>query len=129
MTTTLARPKAMSLTDAAAARVREIMAAKGASSVGLRVGVKNAGCAGMSYTMEVAQSVNKFDEVIEDKGVKVLIDPKAVMFLIGTEMDFKADKLSSTFVFNNPNQTAACGCGESVTLTPAGEKAAALGKH
>ena len=129
MTTTLARPKAMSLTDAAAARVREIMAAKGASSVGLRVGVKNAGCAGMSYTMEVAQSVNKFDEVIEDKGVKVLIDPRAVMFLIGTEMDFKADKLSSTFVFNNPNQTAACGCGESVTLTPAGEKAAALGKH
>jgi iron-sulfur cluster assembly protein len=129
MTATLARPKAMSLTEAAAARVREIMAAKGAAAVGLRVGVKNAGCAGMSYTMEVAQSVNKFDEVIEDKGVKVLIDPKAVMFLIGTEMDFKADKLSSTFVFNNPNQTAACGCGESVTLTPAGEKAAALGKH
>ena len=129
MTATLTRPKAMSLTDAAAARVREIMAAKGASSIGLRVGVKNAGCAGMSYTMEVAQSVNSFDEVIEDKGVKVLIDPKAIMFLIGTEMDFKADKLSSTFVFNNPNQTAACGCGESVTLTPAGEKAAALHKH
>ena len=119
----------MSLTDAAASRVREIMAAKGASSVGLRVGVKNAGCAGMSYTMEVAQSVNKFDEIIEDKGVKVLIDPKAIMFLIGTQMDFKSDKLSSTFVFNNPNQTAACGCGESVTLTPAGESAAALAKH
>ena len=129
MTTTLARPKAMSLTEAAAARVREIMAAKGASSVGLRVGVKNAGCAGMSYTMEVAQSVNTFDEVIEDKGVKVLIDPKAVMFLIGTEMDFKADKLSSTFVFNNPNQTGSCGCGESVTLTPAGEKVAAMHRH
>ena len=129
MTTTLARPKAMSLTEAAAARVREIMAAKGASSVGLRVGVKNAGCAGMSYTMEVAQSVNTFDEVIEDKGVKVLIDPKAIMFLIGTQMDFKSDKLSSTFVFNNPNQTAACGCGESVTLTPAGEAAAALHRH
>ena len=129
MTALNTRPKAMSLTDAAAARVREIMAAKGDSSVGLRVGVKNAGCAGMSYTMEVAQSINKFDEIIEDKGVKVLIDPKAIMFLIGTQMDFKSDKLSSTFVFNNPNQTAACGCGESVTLTPAGEKAAALHKH
>ena len=125
----LSRPKAMSLTDAAATRVREIMAAKGEASVGLRVGVKNAGCAGMSYTMEVAQSVNAFDEVIEDKGVKVLIDPKAIMFLIGTQMDFKSDKLSSTFVFNNPNQTAACGCGESVTLTPAGESAAALARH
>ena len=129
MTALNTRPKAMSLTDAAAARVREIMAAKGESSVGLRVGVKNAGCAGMSYTMEVAQSINKFDEIIEDKGVKVLIDPKAIMFLIGTQMDFKSDKLSSTFVFNNPNQTAACGCGESVTLTPAGESAAALAKH
>lgn len=129
MTTALTRPKAMSLTDAAATRVREIMAAKGEASVGLRVGVKNAGCAGMSYTMEVAQSVNKFDEVIEDKGVKVLIDPKAIMFLIGTQMDFKSDKLSSTFVFNNPNQTATCGCGESVTLTPAGESAAALHRH
>ena len=124
-----ARPKAMSLTEAAAARVREIMAAKGDGAIGLRVGVRNGGCAGMSYTMEVAQSVEKFDEVVEDKGVKVLIDPKAMLFLLGTQMDFKADKLSSTFVFNNPNQTGSCGCGESVTLTPVGEKAAALRRH
>ena len=86
---------------------------------GLRVGVKNGGCAGMSYTMEWAEDVGPYDEIIEDKGVKVLIDPKAVMFLLGTEMDFKADKLSSGFTFNNPNQTAACGCGESVTIEPA----------
>ena len=124
-----ARPKAMSLTEAAAARVREIMAAKGDGAVGLRVGVRNGGCAGMSYTMEVAQNVEKYDEVIEDKGVKVLIDPKAVLFLLGTQMDFKADKLSSTFVFNNPNQTGSCGCGESVTLTPVGEKVAAMHRH
>ena len=129
MTEHSARPKAMSLTEAAAARVREIMAAKGGGAIGLRVGVRNGGCAGMSYTMEVAQSVEKFDEVVEDKGVKVLIDPKAMLFLLGTQMDFKADKLSSTFVFNNPNQTGSCGCGESVTLTPAGEKVAAMHRH
>jgi iron-sulfur cluster assembly protein len=86
---------------------------------GLRVGVKNGGCAGMSYTMEWAEAVGPHDEVVDDKGVKVLIDPKAIMFLLGTEMDFKADKLSSGFVFNNPNQTAACGCGESVSIEPA----------
>ena len=86
---------------------------------GVRVGVKNGGCAGMSYTMEYAESAAPIDEVVEDKGVKLLIDPKAVLFLLGTEMDFKIDKLSSTFVFNNPNQTSACGCGESVQLTPA----------
>jgi iron-sulfur cluster assembly protein len=79
----------------------------------------------MAYTMEYAESAQKFDEVVEDKGVKLLIDPKAVMFLLGTEMDFKVDKLSSTFVFNNPNQTSACGCGESVQLTPAADPAAA----
>jgi iron-sulfur cluster assembly protein len=129
MTEKVARPKAMSLTEAAAARVREIMTAKGADSVGLRVGVKNGGCAGMSYTMEIADRIEKYDEVVEDKGVKVLIDPKAVLFLLGTEMDFKSDKLSSTFVFNNPNQIGSCGCGESVTLTPAGEGAAALARH
>ena len=100
-----------------AARIRDLMA-KG-DGVGLRVGVKNGGCAGMSYTMEWADSVGPHDEIIEDKGVKVLIDPKAVMFLLGTEMDFKTDKLSSGFVFNNPNQTAACGCGESVSIEPA----------
>ena len=92
---------------------------------GVRVGVKNGGCAGMAYTMEYAEDVQKFDEVVEDKGVKLLIDPKAVMFLLGTEMDFKVDKLSSTFVFSNPNQTSACGCGESVQLTPATDAAGA----
>src|SRR5882724_13120369 len=86
---------------------------------GVRVGVKNGGCAGMSYTMEYAESVNPLDEVVEDRGVRLLIDPKAVMFLLGTEMDFKVDKLSSGFVFKNPNQTSACGCGESVAITPA----------
>jgi iron-sulfur cluster assembly protein len=107
------------LTDAAAARVREIMDGSDRPVAGLRVGVKNGGCAGMSYTMEWAEDIGPYDEVIDDKGVKVLIDPKAVMFLLGTEMDFKTDKLSSGFVFNNPNQTSACGCGESVAIEPA----------
>jgi iron-sulfur cluster assembly protein len=114
----------MRLTDAAASRIKEIMAKADKPLAGVRVGVKNGGCAGMAYTMEYAESAEKFDEVVEDKGVKILIDPKAVLFLLGTEMDFKVDKLSSTFVFNNPNQTSACGCGESVQLTPAGEAAA-----
>ena len=109
----------MRLTDAAADRIKAIMAKADKPFAGVRVGVKNGGCAGMAYTMEYAESAAKFDEVVEDKGVKLLIDPKAVMFLLGTEMDFKVDKLSSTFVFNNPNQTSACGCGESVLLTPA----------
>jgi len=113
------RPQVVRLTEAAAVRVREIMDAAEKPVVGLRVGVKNGGCAGMSYTMEWAEAVGPHDEVVEDKGVKVLIDPKAIMFLLGTEMDFKADKLSSGFVFNNPNQTAACGCGESVSIEPA----------
>ncbi len=109
----------MRLTEAAAARVRELMARTDKPILGLRVGVKNGGCAGMSYTVEYAEDVKKNDEVVEDKGVKILIDPKAVLFLLGTEMDFKIDKMAATFVFNNPNQTAACGCGESVTLSPA----------
>jgi iron-sulfur cluster assembly protein len=91
---------------------------------GVRVGVKNGGCAGMEYTMEYADAVNPTDEIVEDKGVKILIDPKAVLFLLGTEMDYKIDKLSAQFVFNNPNQTSACGCGESVLLTPAQGEAA-----
>jgi iron-sulfur cluster assembly protein len=111
--------KVMSLTDAAADRVKDIIARAERPIVGVRVGVKNGGCAGMSYTMEYAESVNPLDEVIEDKGVKVLIDPKAVLFLLGTEMDFQTTKLASQFVFNNPNQTSACGCGESVAITPA----------
>jgi iron-sulfur cluster assembly protein len=119
------RPQVMRLTDAAADRIKAIMAKADKPFAGVRVGVKNGGCAGMSYTMEYAESAAKFDEVVEDKGVKLLIDPKAVLFLLGTEMDFKIDKLSSTFVFNNPNQTSACGCGESVQLTPAADPAGA----
>ncbi|WP_046865280.1 HesB/IscA family protein [Microvirga massiliensis] len=114
----LPKLKVISLTDAAANRVRELMASSPKPIVGLRVGVKNGGCAGMSYTMEYAESILPLDEVVEDKGVKVLIDPKAILFLLGTEMDFQTTKLSSQFVFNNPNQTSACGCGESVAITP-----------
>jgi iron-sulfur cluster assembly protein len=111
--------KVVTLTDAAANRVKDIIAKADRPIVGVRVGVKNGGCAGMSYTMEYAESINPLDEIVEDKGVTVLIDPKAVLFLLGTEMDFQTTKMSSQFVFNNPNQTSACGCGESVAITPA----------
>jgi iron-sulfur cluster assembly protein len=111
--------KVMTLSDAAANRVKDIIAKSEKPILGVRIGVKNGGCAGMSYTMEYAEAANPLDEVIEDKGVKVLVDPKAVLFLLGTEMDFQTTKLSSQFVFNNPNQTSACGCGESVAITPA----------
>lgn len=113
------RPQVMRLTDAAATRIRELTERTDKPIAGLRVGVKNGGCAGMSYTVEYADEIRKSDEVVEDKGVKVLVDPKAILFLLGTEMDFKVDKMSATFVFNNPNQTSACGCGESVAITPA----------
>jgi iron-sulfur cluster assembly protein len=113
------RPKVLRLTDAAAARIKEIMEKSDGRFIGVRVGVKNGGCAGMSYTMDYAESQNQFDEVIEDKGVRILIDPKAVMFLIGTEMDYAREKLASRFIFRNPNQTEACGCGESVVIRPA----------
>jgi iron-sulfur cluster assembly protein len=113
------RPQVMRLTDAAATRIRDLMGRAEKPIAGLRVGVKNGGCAGMAYTVEYADQIAPSDEVVEDKGVKILVDPKAVLFLLGTEMDFKTDKLSATFVFNNPNQTGACGCGESVQLTPA----------
>ena len=119
MATLRPRPQVMRLTEAAALRIKDVMARAEKPVAGVRVGVKNGGCAGMSYTMEYASDVNPRDEVVEDKGVKLLIDPKAVLFLLGTEMDYKIDKLSSGFVFNNPNQTAACGCGESVSITPA----------
>ena len=118
------RPQRMRLTDAAADRIKAIMAKADKPFAGVRVGVNNGGCAGMAYTMEYAESAAQFDEVVGDKGVKLLIDPKAVLFLLGTEMDFKVDKLSSTFVFNNPNQTSACGCGESVQLKPAEDASA-----
>jgi iron-sulfur cluster assembly protein len=114
----------MTVTDAAAARVRELIERAEKPVAGVRVGVKNGGCAGMSYTMDLADSVDRGDEVVEANGVKVLIDPKAVLFLLGTQMDFTVDKMASKFVFINPNQTSACGCGESVTLTPAKAEAA-----
>ena len=117
------RPQVMRLTEGAAERIKDILSRSDKPIAGVRVGVKNGGCAGMSYTMEYADAANAHDEVVEDKGVKLLIDPKAVLFLLGTEMDFKVDKLSSGFVFNNPNQTSACGCGESVSITPAKENA------
>jgi iron-sulfur cluster assembly protein len=113
------RPKAVRLTDAAAARIRDIMVEAEGKYQGVRVGVTNGGCAGMSYTMDYAEEVKPLDEVVEDKGVKIFIDPKAILFLIGTEMDFVKEKFGARFVFNNPNQTAACGCGESVSITPA----------
>ena len=103
----------ITLSDRAASRVKEIMAAAGKSIVGVRIGVKSGGCAGMSYIMEYAKQVSSSDEVVEDKGVKVLIDPKAIMYLLGTEMDYKKEELSSSFVFKNPNETERCGCGES----------------
>jgi iron-sulfur cluster assembly protein len=113
------RPKPIRLTDAAAARISEIMAGAEGKYLGVRVGVTNGGCAGMSYTMAYAEGAQPFEEVMEEKGVKIFIDPKAILFLIGTEMDFVQEKLGARFVFNNPNQTAACGCGESVSITPA----------
>ena len=114
----------MTLTDAAAARVRDILSKAPASVTGLRVSVTKGGCAGMSYKVDYADAVRPGDEVIEDKGARVVIDPSAVLFLLGTEMDYKVDKLAAQFVFNNPNQTSACGCGESVSLTPAAQPAA-----
>ncbi|RIJ68247.1 iron-sulfur cluster assembly accessory protein [Brevundimonas sp. LPMIX5] len=113
------RPKAVTLTDVAAARVREIMDNAEKDYVGLRVGVKNSGCAGQEYTFAYAEEIQPLDEVVEDKGVTILIEPKAVLFLIGTEIDYEVTKLASKFIFRNPNETDACGCGESVTIIPA----------
>jgi iron-sulfur cluster assembly protein len=113
------RPQVLSMTPAAADRVRSIMASKGPEVAGLKIGVKKGGCAGMEYVMSWAEAVSKFDEVVEQDGARVIIDPQAVLYLLGTEMDYKIDKLSAQFVFNNPNQKSACGCGESVNLVPA----------
>jgi len=113
------KPSVLSVTDAAAERIREIIARADKPVAGVRLGVKKGGCAGMTYTMDVAETAAKGDEVVETKGVRVLVDPAAVLFLLGTEMDFTIDKLSARFVFRNPNETSACGCGESVTLAPA----------
>jgi iron-sulfur cluster assembly protein len=113
------RPKVVSLTDRAAERVKEIMGRAEKPYVGLRVGVKNGGCAGQEYVLEYAESAAPLDEVVEDKGVTILVDPKAVLFLLGTEVDYEVSRLAAKFTFNNPNQTDACGCGESVTIEPA----------
>ena len=106
----------ITLSDRAAERVKEIIASSKEPIVGVRVGVESGGCAGMSYVMEYAKSTNPNDEIIEDKGVKVLIDPKAIMYLLGSEMDYKKEELASTFVFKNPNETERCGCGESFKI-------------
>jgi iron-sulfur cluster assembly protein len=119
MATARPRPQVMRLTEAAAERIKAVMAKADRPIAAVRVGVKNGGCAGMSYYMEYADKIDPLDEVIEDRGVRILVDPKAVLFLLGTEMDYKVEKLAAQFVFNNPNQTAACGCGESVQIEPA----------
>jgi iron-sulfur cluster assembly protein len=113
------RPKVVTLSEAAAERVREIMSKAEKPYAGLRVGVKNGGCAGQEYVLEYAAEAGPLDEVVEDKGVTILVEPKAVLFLIGTEIDYEVTKLSAKFVFRNPNETDACGCGESVTIEPA----------
>ena len=113
------RPKVVTLTDAAADRVRDIMAKAEKPYAGLRVGVKNGGCAGQEYVLEYAETADPLDEIVEDKGVRILIEPKAVLFLLGSEIDYEVTRLASRFVFHNPNETDACGCGESVTIVPA----------
>jgi len=121
------RPQVLSLSDAAAERIKQLMAKSGKDGAGLRIGVKNGGCAGMEYTMEFVDEPEKFDEVVEDKGARVIIESKAVLFLFGTRMDYEVTKLRSGFTFENPNQTSACGCGESIELTPV--DASVLGRN
>jgi iron-sulfur cluster assembly protein len=113
------RPKIVTLSEAAAERVREIMRKAEKPYAGLRVGVKNGGCAGQEYVLEYAETADPLDEVVEDKGVTILVEPKAVLFLLGTEIDYEVTRLAAKFVFRNPNETDACGCGESVTIQPA----------
>ena len=108
--------QAITLSNSAATRIKEIMSKDEKNSLGVRVGVKSGGCAGMSYIMEYAKKINPNDEVIEDKGVKVFVDSGAIMYLLGTEMDYKKEEFSSTFVFKNPNETERCGCGESFKI-------------
>lgn len=116
---TVSRFQVLTLTDAAATRVRDIVADSAEPAQGIRIGVKNGGCAGMEYTVNLVSEPNPADDVVELDGGKVFIDPAATLFLLGTEMNYEVTKLRSGFVFNNPNQTSACGCGESVELTPA----------
>ena len=106
-------PAPVQISDNAAQRIQALIAQRGKPTAGIKVGIRTRGCSGMSYTIEYADEVGKYDEVIEDKGVRVLIDPKAIMFLIGTEMDYVEEKLKSGFVFVNPNEKGRCGCGES----------------
>ena len=113
------KPQVVTLTDRAADRMQAIMAGADGNFIGVKIGVKNGGCAGMEYTMDYATEKAMLDEVVESNGIQILIDPKAILFLLGTEIDYVTEKLSSRFVFNNPNQTDACGCGESVTIVPA----------
>jgi iron-sulfur cluster assembly protein len=115
----VSRFQVLTLTDAAAARVRDIVAASAGPAEGIRIGVKNGGCAGMEYTVDLVSEPNPADDAVEVEGGKVFVDPAATLFLLGTQMDYEVTKLRSGFVFNNPNQTSACGCGESVELTPA----------
>ena len=121
----MARPrlKVVTLTDAAAERVKAIMAGSEAPVAGLRVGVKKGGCAGMEYTMDYVAEPAALDEVVEDKGVRIVVDAKAVLFILGSEIDYETTPLHAKFMFANPNQTDACGCGESVTITPYKEEA------
>ncbi|NHK27780.1 iron-sulfur cluster assembly accessory protein [Parvularcula flava] len=118
------KKKAVTLTDAAAGRMREIMDQAAENYTGVRIGVKNGGCAGMEYTMDYAEAPEPLEEVVEENGITIYIDPKAILFLLGTEIDYQVEKLSAKFVFNNPNQTDACGCGESVTIVPVKQEVA-----
>ncbi len=121
MGTMLNKPKILSLTDAAADRIKNYVAGSEKPVAGVRVGIKNAGCVGMEYTMDFVENPEPNDDRVEEKGATLFIDPKAILFLLGATMDYRVDKLSSGFVFDNPNQTDACGCGESVAITPASE--------
>jgi iron-sulfur cluster assembly protein len=118
------RPSVISVTERAAARVRELVEGNDKALIGVRVGVKNAGCAGMAYTLDPVETPNPADDVVSEHGVSVFVDPKAVLFLLGATMDFEATKLRTGFTFKNPNEVSACGCGESVLLKPATERAA-----
>ena len=119
------RPAVMKVTEAAAEQIRGIVARAEKPVAGVRVGIAKGGCAGMSYQMDIAEEVAKGDEIIDTHGVRVLVDPKAVLYLLGSEMDFVVDKLSAKFVFRNPNEVSSCGCGESVSLAPAKQNPAA----
>ncbi|GAB2187046.1 Fe-S cluster assembly scaffold SufA [Roseibium sp. LAB1] len=114
-----AKFQVMTLTDAAAERVKELVENSDKNAIGLRVGIKKGGCAGMEYTMEMVEAARPGDDTVEDKGAKLFVDPSAVLFLLGTEMDFEVTKFRSGFIFKNPNEVSACGCGESVSLQAA----------